>query len=108
MGLLGLQDVRCPASLPSCCGTSAWPLSGDVPLAAVGKVNSIGNDYISMLVMGVFNAVIEAESIRKEFKCNFTVGCCSAHTAAVLLLGAQRHCSCSGALIATAVQHIGL
>lgn len=78
-----LAAVPCalPPASPSCCQTAAWHLIRDVPLAAVGKVNSIGNDYISMLVMGVFNAVIEAESIRKEFKCDFTVGGRSVHTA---------------------------
>lgn len=44
--------------------------------AAVGKVNKVGDDYLGLLVMGVFNAAIAADQIRREFKCHSEVGCC--------------------------------
>ena len=46
-------------------------------LLPVGRVIKIGADYIGLLVLGVFNASIAAEHIRKEFRCHRQV---SPHT----------------------------
>ncbi len=42
---------------------------GSSPLFAVGKVIKVAADFIGLLVLGVFNASIAADSIRPEFKC---------------------------------------
>ncbi len=38
-----------------------------VGCALVGKVQKVGSDYVSMLVLGVFNAVLLAKDIDKKF-----------------------------------------
>ncbi|KIZ04925.1 hypothetical protein MNEG_3029 [Monoraphidium neglectum] len=41
----------------------------------VGRVIKVGTDYVGLLVLGVFNAAIGAERIRREFKCSPEAGC---------------------------------
>ena len=36
----------------------------------MGRVIKVGADYVGLLVLGVFNAAIGAERIRREFKCS--------------------------------------
>jgi hypothetical protein len=45
-----------------------------LPPCLVGRVIKVGTDYVGLLVLGVFNAAIGAERIRREFKCSPEVG----------------------------------
>ncbi len=41
---------------------------------AVGRVNKVGEDYLGLLVLGVFNASVGAKDIRHTFKRDAMVG----------------------------------
>ena len=68
-----MEGGWCLRNILSVCTLKRVMITPPIRNHAVGKVIKMGADYIGLLVMGVFNASILADSIRSELKCNISV-----------------------------------